>query len=550
MVSNILSNMLLQCGDVEQNPGPISLMLPSSLAKLSQLINSLPNGQPIYFYKNANGLLQGATTETSQITNNTGYAFTYPDGSIIYTIPPISSVLNIPWQYQLSSPLNDYTHLALYIDALESKSINATQQKVASKYTDTLLLENTLNYSFTYSNFAIDLSQQGSLQSQIAIEKTAYFKLGIVISLTVGTLSNHVIFQHNTFSIRLCSNVASDATTQYMIGIYDNNVFKRGVSLKPSDLTFKYYIYTDNTSALIVSGNTSNHYATVANTTGSSNVYIGQKSDGTSNSVIKLHDLLYYTSTSNDITLTSTDMYNYFQPLFTLTTYVDSHNVLPVEPITQPLFNSGYNNIGQTIDQGNKTVVRTSTVEWSNMYIGTDKFIYSTENQTKFLCIELLFSTNYVPVNSNFLSAGLVKSTDNGVHVDGDNGNLSNWWNNNINGAFYCMFHSFWGSGDYRNRIGTGGTQHLHAIGASLNLSNNFKLCISLNFNSSMIRTRIYNNIDVLLNDSGPLWNAGWTSYFIGGDKFYPFVSLYQNVGTMIKFNSTFTISGETNIMS
>jgi hypothetical protein len=148
---------------------------------------------------------------------------------------------------------------------------------------------------------------------------------------TLGTQTlNTVLFQHNRLKIKLSSQTAPDATTQSMICIFDNDVFKRGIKLKPSDLTFKYQLYTDNTGTLIVSSNTSvlsaapSYYQAT-----SAKMYVGSDSTQNYPANMVLHELLLYESTANDIVATSSNISTYFTSRHSLTTYTDGTNVLP-----------------------------------------------------------------------------------------------------------------------------------------------------------------------------------------------------------------------------
>ena len=307
-----------------------SIFIPGNLISMANLLAAVPNDKQVSFYKDASGNMQSQTVEFSTVTQNTGYAFQFVDGSVIYTVPPIASYLAIPWVNVLTGALYDTTNIVLWLDASEPKSINVTLQKWISKYTNFMTIENTPTYVFTNPTNTIDLSAQGAIESYDSLPIKQYFKFGIVFSITNLILTNNTIFQHDRVSIRLTQQTSPDTTVNYMIGLYDNGVFKKGVALSAT-VGFKYFVYCDNTAILIVSGNTSvsQSGSTAFNTSGTAKVYIGQESNGTNNSYIKVHDLLYYTSTSNNLAMTNVNMYTYFSTKWALSTYADIHNIAP-----------------------------------------------------------------------------------------------------------------------------------------------------------------------------------------------------------------------------
>ena len=306
-----------------------SVFIPGNLISMANLLAAVPNDKQVSFYKDASGNMQSQTVEFSTVTQNTGYAFQYPDGSVIYTVPPIASYLAIPWANVLTGVLYDTANIVLWLDASEVKSINVTLQKWISKYTNFMTIENTPTYAFTNPTNTIDLSAQGAIESYDALTIKQYFKFGIVFSITNLILTNNTIFQHDRVSLRLTQQTSPDTTLNYMIGLYDNGVFKKGVALSAT-VGFKYFVYCDNTATLIVSGNTSvNLNSTAFNTSGSAKVYIGQQSNGANNSYIKVYDLLYYTSTSNNLAMTNVDLYAYFSTKWSLSTYTDTYNIAP-----------------------------------------------------------------------------------------------------------------------------------------------------------------------------------------------------------------------------
>ena len=124
---------------------------------------------------------------------------------------------------------------------------------VSKDYTNNLIIvENTDSNSFIYTSPSLSLTSNSSLETSAVQTVYAYFKIGIVFTLGTQTMDT-VLYQHNRLKIKLSSQTAPDATTQSMICVFDNDVFKRGITLKSSDLTFKYQLFTDNLGNLIVS---------------------------------------------------------------------------------------------------------------------------------------------------------------------------------------------------------------------------------------------------------------------------------------------------------
>lgn len=314
---------------------PYSQVLPNTLNRLASVLSATPNGSNVYLYKDSNGNINGSAVENAVTTNNTGYPFTYPDGTIIYTIPPLTSYASIPWDFTTSLTS---TNLLLWIDAKETKSINQSLQKVFSKANGFYVIENTPTYSFTYSSNTIDLSSQGALESFTNQSVLQYFAVCMVISCPVQNLTNHTIFEHGQISLRIDGpRLAPDTvTTSYMISLYNNGVYKYGISFKPSDTTFKYIIYFNNSGNLQINGNVpSQAYSGTFAYGTTSKIYIGQNSSGTNNSQIKLHEIYYYQSSSNNITLTYSDFYSNLSSKWGLSTWVDNFNVPPIlNPLT------------------------------------------------------------------------------------------------------------------------------------------------------------------------------------------------------------------------
>ena len=314
-----------------------STRVPSTLMELAGILSAIPSNNSIYLFKDINNSVTAYISEHAITnTNNMGYAYQFIDGSTSYTNIPISNINQIPWDYPYTILTASSTNLwasslRLWLDAKETKSISVTLQKFCSKsYIDTnLFIENTTSQSFTYTSPSLSLTSNSSIESNAVETVYAYWKLGMVFTLPTQTM-NTVLFQHNRFKIKLTSQTAPDSSTQSMIGIFDNDVFKRGIMLKPSEPNFKYQLYTDNTGNLIVSGNTSvlggtpSYYqATTAK------IYIGNDSAKTYPSNMVLHELVFYESVANDIVATSANISTYFTTRHSLTTYADATNIAP-----------------------------------------------------------------------------------------------------------------------------------------------------------------------------------------------------------------------------
>ena len=89
-----------------------SIFIPGNLISMANLLSAVPNDKQVSFYKDASGNMQSQTVEFSTVTQNTGYAFQFVDGSVIYTVPPIASYLAIPWVNVLTGALYDTTGYA------------------------------------------------------------------------------------------------------------------------------------------------------------------------------------------------------------------------------------------------------------------------------------------------------------------------------------------------------------------------------------------------------------------------------------------------------
>ncbi len=198
---------------------PYSFYLQSELANLATTLASIPNGSDIYISKNSAGVVSAYNVERATTINNFGYPFQHIDGSVSYTTLPITSLASIPWTYPYtvltSSNANLWnSSLMLWLDSFETKSINASLQKIVSKdYTNNLVVvENTDNNSFLYTSPSLSLTSNSSLESSTVQTVYPYFKLAMVFTLGTQVL-NTVLFQHNRLKIKLTSQTAPDNST-------------------------------------------------------------------------------------------------------------------------------------------------------------------------------------------------------------------------------------------------------------------------------------------------------------------------------------------------
>ena len=315
---------------------PFFQSIPNSLQDLGTALSSITNGSDVYFYKDNTGAIQAYNNEHPLSTSNFGYPFQFIDGTVSYTAITITNLNQIPWTFPYTTLTASNSNLwnsslMIWIDALEPKAISNSLQKVVSKdYTNNLIIvENTTNFSFVYASPNLSITNNSSLETSAVQPVYAYFKLGMVFTLPTQTL-NTVLYQHNRLKIKLSSQTAPDATIQSMICIFDNDVFKKGIMLKPNDLAFKYQLYTDNLGNFVVSENTSvlNGTPSYYQAT-SAKIYIGSDSTKNYPSNMILHELLLYESASNDILATSAIISTYFTARHSLLTYNDTSNIAP-----------------------------------------------------------------------------------------------------------------------------------------------------------------------------------------------------------------------------
>ena len=313
---------------------PYSSFISSELANLATSLNQSVDGA-IYLSKNGS-VITAKSSENSSILLNMGFPYQFVNGESIYLQSGyISSPQQIPWLFNYTTLTASNSNLwnnslTLWLDAKEQRSLNVTDQKIVSKdYTfNTPFVENTADFSFTYSANTIDLSNGSMLNSNSTTQVLQYFKLGMVITLPNQT-GNGVIFQHDNIILRIAQNLAGDGSTRVMICLYDNATFKKGITFKPSDLTFKYYIYCDNSANLTVSGNSATQGGSSSFSYGiPKTIYIGQGLNGI-NSLIKVNEILYYQSSANDIVATNANINTYLTSRWALSTYADIHNIPP-----------------------------------------------------------------------------------------------------------------------------------------------------------------------------------------------------------------------------
>ena len=134
-----------------------SFFIAAELSNLATTLAAIPNSSEVYISKSAAGVVSAYNVEHSASVNNFGYAFAFVDGSVSYTALSITNLNQIPWTYPYttltSSSANLWnSSLMVWLDALETKSISSSLQKVVSKdYTNNLIIvENADSNSFTY----------------------------------------------------------------------------------------------------------------------------------------------------------------------------------------------------------------------------------------------------------------------------------------------------------------------------------------------------------------------------------------------------------------
>ena len=206
--------------------------------------------------------------------------------------------------------------------------------------TNYALIENTVQFTLQYANECFNMTNEAMLETSDTITTPVAFKIGLVCEIGTQNVNNKTIYQHGIFSIRVVQSTAADKTTQYGIGLCENNTVRKMITFKPSDLSFKYFIYADSSSNLFVSGNNANAGSSGSYGSGQNNkIYINESStQGVGNAKIKLYELLVYHNTS----ATRENMESYFTSRWGLTTYTDNFNIPPIPPITFSWNNTQY----------------------------------------------------------------------------------------------------------------------------------------------------------------------------------------------------------------
>jgi len=338
---------------------PYQSFVSANVSQLAGLLRNASNNKSIYFYKNANGVIQAFESENQQNTNNTGYPYQFLNGEVSYSTLPITNISQIPYDFNYTGLGALYTsNLVLWYDAREPKNINTTAQRILSKgfSTNEIASENTVSQSFTYSNNTIDLSSGANLETINAIPQRQFWTLCMVLTLTNQTLTNHTIFQHNDISIRISGpRLAPDTVNNtYMISLHSNGTFRQGISFKPSDPNFRYIIYCNQAGNFQVNGNNASQTSLSFSSGSNHKVFIGQQSDGLNNAFVRLHELFYYTSTSDNIGLNYSAFTTYLNYKWNLTTYFDNFNNPP----------TAWTN---TFSRGNRQSIITISGNWTSL---------------------------------------------------------------------------------------------------------------------------------------------------------------------------------------
>ena len=312
-----------------------SFHIPSTLAQLASGLNTASNSKSIYLYKDSNGSINVYPVEEAQITSSLGYAYQFIDGSVSYSTVPITSNQNIAWSYPYTtltaSSANLYNSaLSLWLDANETKSISTVLQRWVSKdYANNLVtVENTTNVSFTYTSPYVDLTTGSDIETSSTVTRSQYWKVCITCSMPTFS-SGKTIFQHNRISIRMISHANISGTTTNQIALYDNGTYIKGLTITAGSTI--YSIYADNADTLIVNNLTSNMPVQASSnyySSGTSTIYIGTDSTHSNPSAIKVYEVLYYQSSSNNISATSSNIMTYLKARWSWTDYTSADNVV------------------------------------------------------------------------------------------------------------------------------------------------------------------------------------------------------------------------------
>lgn len=304
---------------------------PVSIQQLSSALINMQNSSVLYIYKDSNGVIRGSNDEQAIQTNNMGYPYQFIDGTQTYTLVPITSIQNIPWNYPYSTLPTGYDpSLVVWIDGREIKAVNQSLQKLSSKgySSDVLFLETSPTNDFVYSNDnTIDLTNGSYIHSQNEITPMMNFKLFFVFTCPNQTQSDGYVFEYDKLVVKIIQTYGTDETLQYMVCATYGLAAIGFIAFKPSDTNFMYSLYVDNNGSFILSGNTSDYhdppglYDLTA-----SKFYIGSDFRGEHVSGIKIHELLFYQN-SSAITANYTSMSSYLSSRWSLTTYIDEHNL-------------------------------------------------------------------------------------------------------------------------------------------------------------------------------------------------------------------------------
>jgi len=299
------------------------------LEKISTDFDTIANNKSVYFHKDYNGNLKASSIENNMNLSNIGYSFQYINGDQIYTLTPITLAHEIPFSYPFDL-LNTYMlndgSLKFWIDTKEYRNISVDKQQLIAKSYNNLELFSSSEPNFTYDgNETIDLSNGQILSSSSTLASADYFVICLLISFTDFQSNNIVFFQHHNISLRIAANIAPDGTTQTMICLYINDLFKRGITFEPShDPNFKYVIFCNHTGLLNVNGNISNHLIPF-------NYYPYSWEEGTYISgKIKIYEIFYYLNFYVDISYITYEMfYYYFEYKWgPILNYIEQHNII------------------------------------------------------------------------------------------------------------------------------------------------------------------------------------------------------------------------------
>lgn len=534
---------------------PSTILIPSSLQSLASAFSSIPNNTSIYLYKNSNGNVIASTSENPLITASVGYAFNFIDGTVVYTIPAISSLASIPWTYtgvntlQASSSNLWNSKCYIWIDAKETKSINQSLQKIQSKdyTTNYVLIENTTPYSFLYPTDTLDLSSGACIESNDALQIYQYFAVCITCQIPTFT-SATTIFQHNRLSLRLITHADIDNVQSSQIAVYDNGVYIKGLNIVIGST--KYSIYFDHTSALIVNNATSNmtNQATPSYYVNSAiKMYIGSDSTKSYPAYVKIHEVLYYVSTANDINATSSNIMGYLKTRWSWVDYVPTGNtpaqfLSQISPVTgtEASYVSGEYGYYTLASPANITYNSVSTHMWYGFYYCSTKYIsIGVDTGKYFVAMRNLSATT---LSDGFLIGFIRKDT---------NGNFTcNSWAEWYSGSTGRNFASRSYTGASGANVFYNGTYSNQA--SSYDIIQNYTFTMTLDMTTRTVICRIYNASDTLLQTNtytALIPTNCFDTSTVGLDKYYPYI-VNVGVGKEIQMRSDLTISGEVNILS